>query len=207
VILAEAGGKATGSGHSNVKFTRVTALVAGPVVEMRGSKSGDLMRTAGLVPIEVEADECLFVSMPGAGRSLVELDGVDPADVKNQALSWRTTKGNRYANFDERSPAALIRPGEGSTPKEWTWDRWIDFAGEPPAAGKPLGKVKFEKQPEVLKELLTIRPADIGLKMIDFPDLKTPSKSTDLGATLDLTKLPLLPDEIRPDPEPGPGPQ
>ncbi|MCI0705367.1 MAG: serine/threonine protein kinase [Planctomycetia bacterium] len=207
VILAEAGGKATGSGHSTAKFTRVTAIVAGPVIEMRGSKTGDAMKTAGLVPIDFEADDCLFAAMPGAGRALVELDGVDPADVKNQALNWRTTRGNRYASFDDRAPAAIIRPGGESTPKEWDWDRWIDFAGEPPAAGKPLGKVKFEKQPEMLKELLTIRPADVAVKMIDFPDLKTPPKPTDLGATLDLTKLPLLPEEMRPEPDPEPGPQ
>jgi serine/threonine protein kinase len=194
LLLTRAGGKAVPGGHGTAKFTRLTALVAGPLVEMHAAETGDLMKNAGVVPVRVEADECLFAAVPSAGRPLIDLDGVDPDDVKNRVvLNWQTARGNRYANFDERATFALIRPPGGeSTPKEWDSARWIDYAGEPPAAGKPLGAVKFEKEPEGLRDLAAVRPADLAVTTTDFPAGKP-----DAGA--DLKALPALPDEPKPE--------
>ena len=180
LLLAEAGGKAAANSTSTAKFVRVTALAGGPIVEMRGGKTSDIMRTAGLIKIEVEADECLFVAVPGAGRPLLELDGVEPSDVKS-VLTWQVKKANRYANFDSSAVAALIRPGGDGTAKEWNWDDWVGNVGEPASAtGKRLGKVTFASPLTGLKDLRTLQPADMNIKMIDFPDLMG-TKMTDAG--------------------------
>ncbi len=145
------------------------------------------MRTSGLVPLKVDVDECLFAAVPGAGRSLVEFDGIDPSEVMNkQFFSWSVDHGNRYANFPEGFAVALIRPAtEGTMPKEWTWGDWISRAGEP--AGNPVGKVTFENAPSGLEKLAAIKPADAAIKMVDFPEL-TGAKPTDAGVA---EKLPI----------------
>ncbi len=181
LFLAEPAGKASVGARSYLKLNRVTALVGGPLVELRAGKTGEMMRTGGLVPLDVDADECLFAAVPGAGQPLVEFDGIDPADAKT-VLAWQVRKANRYANFDDKSAVAIVRPGaEGSTAKEWDWNQWIAFAGEPPAAGKPVGKVMFEKGPTGLTTLVAIKPADAVVKDVEFPDLTDP-KPTDAGA-------------------------
>ncbi len=186
VLLTEAGGKPTAGGASTAKFHRTTVLAGGPVVEMRG-KATDTMRTAGLVKVEVEADECLFVAVPGAGRPLIELEGVEPSDWKS-VLGWQVKKANRYANFDAAAVVALIRPGGDGVAKEWSWDDWVGNVGEPAsAAGKRLGKVTFAAPPAGLKELAAVKPADVAVKEVDFPDLMG-AKPLDAGA--DPEKLP-----------------
>ena len=197
VLLAESGGKPGAGGMSNAKFLRVTALAGGPIVEMRGGKATDAMRASGLVKLEVEADECLFVAVPGAGRPLVELEGVEPTDWKS-LLGWQVKKANRYANFDTSAEAvvALIRPVDG-TAKEWGWDDWVNNVGEPASAtGKRLGKVTFASFPAGLKELSAVKPADLAVKTVDFPDLMG-AKLTDAGAGPKL--LLVLPDEPKPE--------
>ena len=201
VLLSEAGGKPVATSTSTAKFLRVTALVAGPIVEMRGGKSADTMRTAGLTKLDVEADECLFVAVPLAGRPLVELDGVEPTDWKS-VLSWQVKKANRYANFDTSAVVALIRPhGEGIA-KEWGWDDWVGNVGEPASVtGKRIGKVTFAALPIGLKELATVKPADVVVKDADFPDPLDSkligSKLVEVGA--DPEKLPTAPDEMKPE--------
>src|SRR4029077_13750616 len=109
--------------------------------------------------------------VPGAGQPLVEFDGIDAAEAKT-VLTWQVQKGNRYANFDAAAAVMLVRPGgDGSTPKEWNWSQWIDFAGEPPAAGKPLGKVYFEKPVTGLRDLAALKPSDLAVVKLEFPDL------------------------------------
>src|SRR4030095_12893089 len=98
VLCTEAGGKSTSTATSTATFNRVTVLAGGPVIEVHGAKSSD-PKSAGLVKLDVEANECLFVAVPSAGRPLVELEGVDPADVKS-VLTWQVKKPNRYANFE-----------------------------------------------------------------------------------------------------------
>lgn len=198
VFFAEAGG-VDGSGPSSAKLTRVTALAGGPIIEMRGKTGADAMRPGGLVKLDVTADSCLFVAVPGAGRPLVELEGVDPADVK-AVLSWRVPKGNRYANFDAAATMAIIRPGGDGLAKEWTRSNWIDNVGEPPPdADKRFGELKFTTSISGLKELAALKPADVGVQMADFPDLPG-EKKLDVGVDLaELKKLPATADEMKPE--------
>ena len=93
-VPAEPAGKASVGARSYLKLNRVTALVGGPLVELRAGKTGEMMRTGGLVPLDVDADECLFAAVPGAGQPLVEFDGIDPADAKT-VLAWQVRKSNR----------------------------------------------------------------------------------------------------------------
>ena len=128
------------------------------------------MRTGGLVPVDVEADECLFAAVPVPGQPLVEFDGIDAADAKT-VLTWQVRKAKSLRELRCRGRGhAIVRPGgDGSTPKEWDWNQWIDFAGEPPAAGKPVGKVIFEKPVTGLRDLAALKPSDVVVGETGFP--------------------------------------
>lgn len=189
VYLAEPGGKLPPAARSQLRLSRVTAFVGGPMVEMHGGKVGE-MRKSGLVPLEVQADACLFVAMPAAGRGLVEFDAIDAAEVEAKLLEWRSPTPNRYADFDPTVPVMTLRPAsEGQPPKEWYWDQWITFAGE--AGGKPFGTVILARPPKDLKALAAIRPADAVVQSVDFPDLND-AKPGDAGCS---DRLPLPPAE------------
>jgi hypothetical protein len=178
VFFAEPDGKPP-SVKSVLRFSRVTVFAGGPIIELHGAKVGE-MRTSGLSPLEVHTDECLFASVPFAGRSLVEFDGIDP-DEATKILKWYVTSANRYANFPDGFVVMLIRPAtDGSTQKEYNWDLWISTIGE--KGGKPVGKVTFENAPAGLEKLANFKPADAVIKMVDFPPDLPNAKSTDVGA-------------------------
>src|SRR5262249_39795015 len=74
------------------------------------------------------------------------------------------------ANFAPGGAVAVVRPGgDGTNTKEWDWNQWMTFAGEP--GNKPVGMAMFEKPPPGLRELAAIKPADVAVKDVDFPDL------------------------------------
>jgi hypothetical protein len=197
VLLAEAGDKVAPGAASAAKFTRSTVLAGGPVVEMHGGKSGDAMRVSGLAKLDVEADKCLFVAVPGAGRPLVDLDGVDPADWKT-VFGWQVKDANRYANFETSAALAVVRPGGDGAAKEWTRDDWIANVGESAGADKRFGQVTLAAPPTGRKDLAAVRPADVAAKAFDFADL-TGAKALDVGVDpADLKKLPLPPEEPKP---------
>jgi hypothetical protein len=180
LFYAKPGGKVPPAVRSLLRLNRVTAFAGGPVVELHGAPAGE-MRMSGLVPLDVQADRCLFAAVPGAGKPLVELDGIDPTE---KVVEWQVQTANRYAypNSERTVPVMVIRPGtEGSTPKELNWDQWIAFAGEPPAAGNPVGTVDFENAPANLKALAALTPADAAVNKIDFPD--PAAKPADAGVT------------------------
>jgi hypothetical protein len=187
VIAADAGGKLSGGTASSAKLTRVTVLAGGSVAELHGGKVGD-PKGAGLVKLDVEADGCLFVAVPGAGRPLVEVEGVDPADVKS-VLTWQVKKANWYANFDPLAALAVIRPGGDGTPREWTRDDWVGSVGEPAAAEKRFGAITFAMPISGLKDLAIVRPADLIVKAIEFTDLSDPAA---LIAGVELKSLPTV---------------
>jgi serine/threonine protein kinase len=195
VLLTEAGGKMSGSLTSEAKLTGTTVLAGGPVVEMRGAKTVDAMRAAGLVKLDVEADRCLFVAVPGAGRPLVELEGVDPAEWKS-VLGWQAKEPNRFANFDSGAVLAAIKPGGDGLPKEWLRDDWVAHTGEPAGADKRFGQVTFAAAVGGLKDLAALKPADAVVKAVDFPDLSGP-KELAVGAAPD--KLPAVVEEPKPE--------
>lgn len=190
VLLSEGGGKpgaATASGEA--KFARVTALVAGPLVELRG-KPGDAKAGNGPVRYKVEADECLFVQVAGAGKPLAEVDGADPMDLK-AVLDWQVKKANRYANFDASSALAIVKPGGSDPAKELARDDWFAHSGEPAGADKRFGTLQFAAPPLTLADLLKVKPADAAVKSADFPDAAEPKA---LEAGTDPKALPLPPE-------------
>jgi hypothetical protein len=187
LFLGESGGKAIPGARSNFKLTHVTAFIGGPLVKLRGGEKAREMGTSGLVPMDTEVSSSLLAGVPGEGQPLVELDGID-ATATATLLPWRTQPGNRYANFDAATVAMIVRPtGEGTLPKEWTWDRWLPFAGEP--AGKPVGTATFEKGPASVRDLPSLKPADITVKEMVFPDLPD-SKPGEIGANSKLLPEP-----------------
>ena len=186
LFFAEPAGKPAAGMRTVLRFTRLTALVGGPVVELKGGRVGE-MRASGLVPIEVHSDECLFAGVPFAGQPLVEFDRIDPSEVQ-AVLEWQVKNPNRYANFDDRMVVARIRPGSEGMIKEWDWNRWMTFAGEP--GNKPVGKVMFEKPPTGLRELAAIRPADAAVRDVDFPDLMG-ARATDAGVDVKTLPVPI----------------
>ncbi len=187
VFLAEPSGKVAPGAKSSLRLQRVTALIGGPVVQLHGGKVG-IMRVSGLVPLDVQADECLFAAVPTAGRPIVECDGFDP--VAEKMLEWQVRTANRYANFDVSAAVAVIRSGmEMSMPKEWDWNQWIAFSGEPPAAGTPVGRVMFEQGPTGLRDLLTITPRDVTVTAVEFPDL-IGALPSDAGVDVKLLPVP-----------------
>ena len=182
VVLTEPATKDPGgAARSQVRFTRVTALLGGSLIELHGGRGG-------LVPVDVDAEECVFAAVPGAGKPVVELSGIDPTDA-DRFFTWKAGKPNRYANFDAAATVALIRPlGEDITQtKTWGWNTWLEFAHE---VGRPVGRVTFADPPAGLKDLATLDPADVRVTDVDFPDL-TWAKPADAGATVrDVPKPP-----------------
>jgi hypothetical protein len=166
--------------QSSFRLTHVTALIGGPLVELKGSEKVNQMGTSGLITVVAEANSCLFVAVPGAGQPIVEFDGIDVTETMT-LLPWNVQTGNRYANFDASAVVMIARPsGEASMPKEWNWNQWLSFAKEP--AGKPLGMVVLEKGPTSLRDLTLIKPADAAVKEIEFPDITDPKpKPGDTG--------------------------
>jgi serine/threonine protein kinase len=181
LFLSEAATKLSSTARSTLKLSHVTAFVGGPIVEMRGAEKAEKMGEmgmSGLVQMETEIGSCLLVAVPGAGQPIVELDGIDPSETTT-LLPWRTQPGNRYANFDGSAAPMIVRPsGEGAPPREWKWDRWLAFAGEP--AGSPVGTATFRKGPTNLRDLSALKPSDITVKESNFPELPGP-KPTENG--------------------------
>jgi len=188
-FFAEPGGKQGMNARSAIRFSHVTALIGGPLVELRASEKVGEMRTSGLVPVTVEANACLFAAVPTAGQPLVELNGIDVSEIAT-LIPWSVQSANRYANFDNSVAMMIIRPGgEGNMPKEWNWNQWLAYASEP--AGNPQGSVTFEKGPTGLRDLAALRPIDVELKDSTFADLVDP-KPGDFGA--DPKLLPVVPE-------------
>ena len=199
LLLVEPGGRPTPGTRSSLNLSRVTAFAGGPLVEMRGGKTvakAGTMPVSGLPQLDVHADGCLFAAVPGAGRPLVELDGVDP-DEAMKLLPWAvdSTTPNWYANFDRSATVMIVRPtGEGVMPRESGWDEWVAFAREPAAGGtKRVGRVVFENAPSGLSALAAVRPADAAVRSLDFPDVPA-VKPADVGAAADKLPVPVTPE-------------
>jgi hypothetical protein len=171
VIQATNAAKELGAGNaSTVHLSRVTALLAGPFIELQAGSIG-VMKGSGLVPTIVKADKCLFAAVPGAGSPIIDVTGADLDRMDpNRVLRWEAIGANRYMNF-ETTPAAVVRP-DANTNRMWTWTDWVPFAQEV-AAGRTVGKAEFADGPDGVKDLATFKPADAQVKKVDLPDLPT----------------------------------
>jgi hypothetical protein len=179
VVFAKAGGREVAAlPNSTMHLTRVTALLGGPLVELQGGSVGvGTMKTSGLVSTTVTADHCLFASVPGAGKPMVEVDGVEfDRTERNGVLKWTASEPNRFFNFDPSAPVVIVKPDPTST-QNWNWNEWIQFAKE---TGTPVGKVWFNDGPDDLNELNVLSPAKVEVKSVELPDIKDP-KPADAG--------------------------
>lgn len=204
IYYAEGGSRSAG-GEGSLSWTRCTALLAGPLVELHG-QPGEEMRAAGLPRLTVETEACLFVAAAGNTRPLVELHQVD-VEAKN-LLSWQTRQTNRYANFDANAVTLLVRPPADATmPREWDWDQWLVFAAEPPMPQKPLGSVTFAAYPQKVQDLASLTPADLRLRSVQFPDLDSTDPNRLAAGLLQPAEVPEpLPINDTPSPTPSAAP-
>lgn len=181
-FIIEPTARPTGDAHSRVKLKRLTALLGGPLLELQAGRALEGVGH-GLVPTQVDAEECLFAAVPGSNRPFVETDGIEPTVLDN-VLTWsrlRTgVKANWYANFE--SSAKVVEfdlMAEGMPSKAWTWTEWLHFGDRP--TGRPVGKVAFARGPATLRDLGAVVPKDAAVKSIDFPEMPG-GKIGDTGA-------------------------
>jgi predicted Ser/Thr protein kinase len=186
VAVTEASHRA--AGETQWRWNHCTFWLAGPLLELQG-QANEEMRPIALPRQNVETDACLWIAAPAANRPLVELHFVDP-DIKNY-LSWQTRQGNRYANFDPQTPPLVLRPAvDAAMLRQWNWDQWLSFAGEPPAPHKPLGTVTFVANAQKLHDPTRLAPSDLRLQNVQFPDLDAPDPDLLPAGLLDPTALP-----------------
>ncbi|MFO0806914.1 MAG: hypothetical protein U0791_27745, partial [Gemmataceae bacterium] len=189
VVYAKNAGAEVGSGSSaTIHLSRVTAMLAGPFLELQGGSFG-VMKGSGIIPLSVTAERCLFAAVPGSNAPIVEvtgteLDRMDP----NGLLKWKATEPNRYANFDMSALPAVVKP-DASTNQTWTWPEWLAFAKE---TSVPVGKATFANGPAAAKDLAKLKPDDARVKSVEFPDLTEP-KPGDAGAEHEKVAVPPAP--------------
>jgi hypothetical protein len=184
LFLGESAGKLNAA-RSILKLAHITAFVGGPLVELRGAEKPQEMGLSGLVKVEMDASANLLAGVSGAGQPLVELNGIDATETAT-LLRWSAQPGNRYVNFDPSAVVMTVRPtGEGNLPKEWNWDRWLTFAGEPP--GRPIGSATFENAPASVRDFATVKPMDA--KILSFHELPD-AKPGDTGVDPKVLPLP-----------------
>jgi serine/threonine protein kinase len=185
VVFAKNAGAEVGTGSSaTIHLTRVTAFLAGPVLELQGGAFG-VMKSSGLVPVSVTTERCLFSAVPGSSTPLVEVTGTDlDRTDPNRILRWAATD-SRYANFEMSMSPALVKPDTG-TNQAWTWTEWLSFAKE---AGVPVGKTAFANSPAGAKNLLDWKPDGGRVESVEFPDLAN-AKPGDAGADHEKVAVP-----------------
>ena len=181
VVFAKAGGREIAAmPGSTIHLTRVTAFLGGPLVELQGGSFG-AMKASGLVTTTVTAERCLFAAVPGSGPPMVEVEGTElDRNDSNRVLKWTSPGPNHFANFDPSWPVVVVKPDPSST-QEWKWNEWLQFAKE---AGKLVGKVEFENEPDDLKDLLNLMSGDVKVKSVALQDMPD-AKPGDAGADPD----------------------
>jgi len=189
VIFANNAGRDVGpNAATTIHLSRVTALLAGPFLELHGGTFGT-MKGSGLVPTTLTAERCLFAAVPGVTAPLVDVSGTDLDRMDpNRVLKWNATEPNRYANFEATAAATLVKPDAGAS-QSWTWSDWLAFARE---TSRPVGKATFENAPSDVRDLLKLKPDDARVKSVEFPDLTDP-KPGDAGADQEKVAAPPVP--------------
>jgi len=189
VLAIDHAAKVASEATSRVRFKHLTALLAGPILELRAGKPTD--GATGLVPTHVEADECLFASLPSAANPLIEAEGLD-FEAFRDALTWArpaaSLRANWYANFEASTHVVEFNlAAEGMPSKKWMWSDWLSFGDRP--VGTPVGKVTFASAPATARELRAVTPADLKVTAIDFPEMNG-LKAGDTGANVELLPKP-----------------
>jgi hypothetical protein len=157
--------------EATVRLDRVTTLLTGPVVEVRGPRDG-----GRVVPVAVQSAHCLFAPVvSGLARPLVLIDDADPAADPTRYVKWTAAQASVYANYTPRTTALELRPtvGDGVV---YDLARWQSFARDD---GRPV-PVAFRGK-GLKARLATLKPADLKADRRDA-DATTPE--VDAGAAL-----------------------
>ena len=164
---------------SVVRLSRLTAVLAGPLIDLRVSTPGG--PAAGKwVPLKVDADECVFAATGAmAGTPLVVVSGVGTPDNPGQYLSWQSARPNWYP---DRETAVFLRltatDTTGMPELLLAATEWFAFTGEDRA--KSLGTVKFARRPTV-DRLAEAVPDDVAITTVDVPAAEAIDAGAEIG--------------------------
>lgn len=186
LVVIDPAARVASEAHSRLRLKRLTALLTGPLLELRASKTLD--GGYGVVPMNMEVEDCLLASISPSSRPLIEVDGLPP-EIFRDVLTWArplaSSRPNWYANFDPALAVVEFQPtSEGATTRKWDWREWFAF-GERPIQ-QPLGRMTFAALP---RDLASLAPADLKISSLDFPDMPQASPG-DVGANLELLPKP-----------------
>jgi serine/threonine protein kinase len=157
---------------SLVTCKHVTSYLSEPFLELRAGE-GD-KKSIGLVPTQVRAEDCLFVSGSDRDRTLVAATGTDRETLTKTLLTWEGTH-NLYANF-ARLLEVKVANAAAAMNTEWTPRDWLSFTHE---SDNSLGRVMFAR---IAPDLVKAEPNDFRAKL---SDMKNPdANATDYGAAL-----------------------
>jgi hypothetical protein len=150
---------------ARVKFDHVTALLAGPLLDLRPSRATPLTKP-GWVPVSVESEKSLFAPVE-RGHPLMAIDGGDAA-MYGTTFTWGGS-GNWYGNFGVTGTYLEATTDVPGDTRKLAADEWFALTGEKADA---TGRVQFSNAPRagrplapVLAEQLAVRdgaPADTG---------------------------------------------
>jgi hypothetical protein len=152
---------------ARVRLTRVTAALAGPLLDLRPGKpmSG---RPGGWVTVEVEPEKSLFAPVE-PGHPLVKIDGGDPTSPE-RTVAWlpALTGPSWYANFPPAATFLEVAPADETfEPRTLDAAGWFRLTGE--RADRSAGAVKFERPPESSRKLAVVHPADLAVRVAQVP--------------------------------------
>ena len=137
ILSVEPGKQEGGDAKAVVDFRQVTAVVAGPLLQLRPSNK-DLK---GIVALSWKPTGCLFASI--GSKSLVYVAGVEAGETALQEkLTWKGS--NNAYNFleliDQQPSGGMMRP------QPYNREKWKAFTGE--TDGKFVEMVKFADSPD-----------------------------------------------------------
>jgi tRNA A-37 threonylcarbamoyl transferase component Bud32 len=169
VIAVDAAAHATATGTvARVKLTRVTAALAGSLLDLRPGRPSP-GRPAGWVPLEVLPERCLFAPVE-RNHPLVTIDGGDPT-YPDRTFTWAPAlpgPPNWYANYLPMATFLEVVPADRMVEPQ-TLDSAGWFRRFRERADRSTGTVKFERPPETTQKLATIQPADLAVRSVQIP--------------------------------------
>lgn len=180
VIAIDAPGKKAIEGSSvRVSLERMTAVLAGPLLELKPGRVGVAGKATGWAPVQVEAEACVFAPTD-KGLPMVQIEGGDPS-MLSSALTWQARRGNWYANIPTGGMFVDVTPSDPmATPVALDAGGWFAFAQE--KADDSLVKLRFSNEPG--RRLGTVVPADLEIKSVDAPKASPQPMVGDAGAMI-----------------------
>jgi serine/threonine protein kinase len=174
----------TEAAPAQVTLERVTTYLTRNLLALHGAELKPESKGPGLLRVEVQATECLFV--PAAEFApLVLLDRVDAAEAE-RLFAWKDPRRNVYGYKADQD--VFLAQGDGADaakPERLDRDRWLAKWRETDASA---GVVSFSVVPAT-RRFDGVRPGDFEVKSVSPP--LPPEAPAKFGAPADaLRKLP-----------------